>query len=153
MNEKQTTKEAHRLIDLATKLLPEDEGMDLTDMEYEVEDMARLRDKLSSMRHAIDGVNKALAEAWYELDPNMMKKVEVDGLGYYLGTNTAWVWMDEGSSLGFAKWLKKQQATLIEAIVPERTVRRTMMPDEVKDTFFRKRTTSESLTIKNRRPT
>ena len=152
MNEKQVTTEAHRLIDLATKLLPEGEGLDVSDMEYKFEDMAKLRDKLSHMRHAIDGVNKALAEAWFEKDPEQMEKVEVDGLPYYLGVNTAWVWMDETASLGFAKWLKKQPASLIEAIVPERTVRRTMMPDSVKDSFFRKRKTSESVTIKSRKP-
>ncbi len=150
MKPKAIKAEAHRLIDLATLLVPESEGIDLTDNEYEVQDMARLKDKLSSMRRTIDIINKGLATAWYEKDED--GRADVDGLEYYLGRNTAWVWQDEDSGLGFAKWLKKQSAETVEAIVPDRSIRIGQVPESARDSFFRKRVTSESLTIKNKKP-
>jgi len=150
MNAKQIKAEAHALIDLATLLAPEAEGIDLEDKEYTPEQMAMLKDKLSHMRRAIDLVNKGLAQEWMRQDPDGDQRVEVDNLTYYLGYNSGWVFQD-GMSLPFAKWLKKQTAENIEAIVPDRSLRLTPMGD-AKDTFLRKRRTSESVTIKNTKP-
>ena len=55
--------QAHELIDLALTLVPEDEGIDLTDLELSIEDTVRVKNALSRMRSAIDSLNRALAEA------------------------------------------------------------------------------------------
>lgn len=148
MNAKQIKAEAHALIDLAVLLAPEAEGVDLSDKEYTPQQMAELKDRLSRMRKAIDVVNKGLATEWLAQDPE--GRVEVDELTYYLGYNSGWVFQDD-MSLPFAKWLKKQTAETIEAIVPDRSLRLTPIGD-ARDTFFRKRRTSESVTIKNTKP-
>ena len=58
--------ETTNLLRLAGRLQPEGEGLDLTDQEYAMEDMAELRSHLSTMRRSIDIISRALAEAWDE---------------------------------------------------------------------------------------
>ncbi len=132
-------KEAYDLIELARRLLPEDEGIDLTDREYTFEEMATMRTRLSGMRRAIDIVNKGLARAWHARDPKGY--VEMENVKHWLGITKRNSWMDEGSPLGFAEWLKKQDAELIASILPSSPtypMRMSPIPAPVRDTFFKK---------------
>ena len=69
MTNNQVDKMAAELIELGILIAPEAEGLDLSDRDFDMEALAQLRSRLSSMRVAIDLVNKALAVYWHETYP------------------------------------------------------------------------------------
>lgn len=140
--------DAHRLIDLAYFLLPEGEGMDLSDEDYTVGYIAELKAVLGNMRSGIDLVTKALAQVWHELDPGA--KMLVGNTMYSTGYNTKKVWVHDDGGLAFAKWLKKQPAETVAAIVAPASIRVTPL-GAARNTFLDELKTSDQLTIKSRK--
>ncbi|RLB68528.1 MAG: hypothetical protein DRH08_00645 [Deltaproteobacteria bacterium] len=69
MTNRQTDELANKLIEIGMLVAPEAEGLDLSDHDFDMEALAQLRSRLSSMRVAIDLVNKALAVYWNETYP------------------------------------------------------------------------------------
>ena len=65
----QTEKVAFDLMQLADKVAPEGEPLDLTDRDMTLDELVQLRSQLSSWRKAIDLANKALAKYWDEKFP------------------------------------------------------------------------------------
>lgn len=143
--------EVYDLIDMAERLGPEGEGLDLTDREYTFEQMAGLRGRLSRMRKAIDIVNKGLALAWHTKDPRGY--VELENVKHWLGITKKVAWVDEDTPLQFAKWLKKQDANTIALILPSQPpygLRMSPIPEAAKDTFFRKLSGAEQASIQSK---
>lgn len=148
---KEERAEALRLIELAERLAPEGEGLDLTDVEYTFEEMATLRTLLSSMRGAIDIVNKALAKAWHEEDPRGY--IEMDNVKHWLGITKKNAWQSEEAPLGFAEWLSGQDPELIASILPSSPpygLRLTPIPAPVRDTFFTKLSSASEASIQSK---
>ena len=148
---KKERREAYDLIELSEKLVPEGEGIDLTDRDYTFEEMASLRNRLSTMRKAIDVANKGLAKAWYEKDKDHYFEDEYNK--HWLGITKKVAWMDSDTPLAFAKWLKKQPAKTIELILPSQPpygLRTTPIPEAAKDTFFIKLSSAEQASIQTK---
>lgn len=78
MEESSVELQALELIDLAIRLGPEGEGLELADKDYEMEDLVALKDRLSTMRNAIDIVNRSLASYWWEFYPNKSYRSRYD---------------------------------------------------------------------------
>ena len=140
--------EMNELIDLAERVGPEGEGLDLTDRGYEFEDMARLRSRFATMRRAIDIVNKALAKAWYDKDPKGY--IELDNLKYWLGASKKQQWQNDDSARGFATWLKKQDVDTIAAIVSPYSVRIGQVDKAARATFFDEEKDENQATIQSK---
>jgi hypothetical protein len=123
------------LIDLALKLLPEGEGIDLGDQDYDdVTDIIRLRYTLTRIGNAVKEVNRALAIEWEErFDPD--EWVELEGNVWSLGTNRKVVYI-EGMEEAFGEWVKDQPAEKIAKIMPARSLRVTHMGNAARDTFL-----------------
>jgi hypothetical protein len=142
--------EAHDLIDLATLLGPEGEGLDLSDRDYTIADTAHLKVMLSSMRTAIDMVNAALAQVWFEEDAKA--RFLIGDVQYWVAPNTKKQYQ-EGQEIPFAKWLKEQDPETIAAIVPVYALRTTPMSQEAVDTFLSKEKTNDQVRIQSRKVT
>jgi len=143
--------EVYDLIDLAERLEPESEGIDLTDREYTFEQMAGLRGRLSRMRKAIDIINKGLARAWHDSDPRGY--VELENVKHWLGITKKVAWLDDNAPLLFAMWLRKQDAETIALILPSQPpygLRMSPIPEAAKDTFFRKLSGAEQASIQSK---
>ena len=125
--------EALELIRLADKLVPEGEGLDLSDKEYTVQDLIEIKQELSRMRKSIDETNRALAAAWL----NQYGDTGAEWLDtyYYLGAQRKVRFQPE-QDIPFFEWLRTQDADVIAGIVPARTLRVTGMPSGIKDAFL-----------------
>ena len=64
MNKRQTKTQAAALVRLAMKLVDEGEPFDISDLDFTVEDLVRMKSLLSNQRKAIDMVNKSFAVYW-----------------------------------------------------------------------------------------
>lgn len=143
--------ECHRLIDLAYFLKPEGEGMDLSDEDYDIEDIAHLKAILGNMRSSIDMVSHALAIEWNEQEPG--SKYQVGDIVYSVGHNTKKVWAHNDKGMAFAEWvLEQNDPELLAALIPPSSVRVTPLNSRgVTETFIVKEQTNDTLTIKSRR--
>ncbi len=142
--------EAFDLIEMALWLDPEGEGLDLTDREYELEEIVALRDLLSRMRRGIDITNRALAQAW-EADYHGQSYETEDEI-FYLGKTYHNVFSDDGTA--FAEWLKEQPVEKIRQIVKADSVRVTPIGDKdsvIRQTLFDKKATNDDIRIQRRR--
>ena len=128
--------EAYELVELATMLLPEAEGIDISDKEYDLEDLAVLRMRAASIRHACDVVSRALANEWKRLGEHDL--IELDGNKHWLGTTKRMEYQDEEKALAFAEWLKEQDAETIVKILPKKPgpIRKTSL-GAARDSFFK----------------
>jgi hypothetical protein len=131
MNDKRLEQEALDLIEMAHKLLPEGEGLDLTDREYIIEDIIRLGRTLSGMRSAIDKINAALAGAWWDEYGDVA--LTLDEKHYWLAPPRK-VKIQPGMEDAFFDWLKDQDNEIVAAVVPAHSLRVTRIPPVMKDT-------------------
>jgi len=76
MNYEQLGAESSDLLELARKLAPEGERLDLTDREYTLDELVELRAHLATMRKSIDVVNNGLANYWDEVFPGELYEDE-----------------------------------------------------------------------------
>jgi len=134
MKEKPVSQQANELIELAMFLGPEDEGMDLTDQDYELADLVTLKNRLSGIYKAITVVNAALADYWIRIHTGDEYTTEHDR--YYVSGTKEVQWMDDDSPFGFAEWLKEQDVSTIVKVVSLKGLRRSAMPKVIQDTFI-----------------
>jgi len=142
--------EALKLIEMATLVLPEDEGIDLTDRWYTIDQLVELRATLAEMRHSIDALNRALAQAWARQYQGLAYRY--GGNDWYLGYATKRVF-HEGQDEAFAAWLKEQPVNKIRQIVSADSVRVTPIGkpgSPLRYTFFDEEPTSNELRIMHR---
>ena len=136
---------ATELIRLALMVGPEDEGLDLSDLEYTIEQLAHLRSELSSQRRAIDMVNKALARAW---DENYGNEVYEDEFKeWYLGRPKGKKVIDTET---FYAWLATKDADELSRIVSTSAVKVGGMSPVERDTLLDETSTQKELTINSR---
>ncbi len=108
-------KEINRLLKMADELTNSGE-LDLRTEGLTLEEMAAVRAHLSRLRRNIDIVNKALAVAWHEKDPDAA--VEISGKLFTVSIGERKEWADEGSLLRFSRWLTKQAPAIVATILP-----------------------------------
>ncbi len=142
--------EAHELIDLATFLSVEGEGVDVTDRQYTIEELAQLKYVLGSMRTGIDVASRALAQAWVEAD--RFGQATVGEETYYLGINKKVQWKDSDAETDFAAWLITQDAETVAAIVPAYGIRIGQVPEKIRKAFFNEEPKDDQLRIKTKKP-
>jgi len=138
------------LMNLARRLGPEGEELDLEDHDFTIEELVEAKSIIGQYRTAGEVVNRALAQYWN----NHFEGVALDyGLDtYYLGYNSKRVFR-EGQDLVFAEWLKEQTPEDIAKIVSVGAIR--VSPLGTKDSplreqFFDEEKTSDDLRIQTR---
>ena len=146
--EKSIRVEMRELLELAGRLGPEGEGLDLTDREYDFENMAQLRARFATMRSSIDIVNKALARAWHDKDPDGY--YESEHMKWWLGYSKKQAWQSDESAEGFATWLKEQDVDVVARIVTAYGVRIGQVDKAARATFFDEVKGSAQATIQSK---
>ncbi len=106
------------LIKVAVLVGPEDEGLDLTDQDFELEDLVALKNHLSTMRHAIDVVNAALAQYWKETYGSTRYKSQHDSYG--LSRTKGKKAIDKTL---FYEWLATKTATELSKLVADYNIK------------------------------
>ena len=134
--------EAKRLLELASRLSPEGEGIDLSDMDYTPEEMAQIRSYLSTMRRSIDAVNSALAKKW-----RLSNTDEV----WDDGANTWYVSKSKGKSIidtdMFYKWLASKDSDQLSRLVSATAVKVGGMTPSERETLLDETAVNERLSI------
>ncbi len=141
-----THAEMLELIDLAKRLDPEDEGIDISDREYTPEQMAGIRSLLSTTRKAIDMVGAALAIEW---------DAEYKGEYYNDGANIWSVGRTKGKKVidldSFYAWLATKDADEMSKLISATAIKLTGMSDQERSTFLDESPTSDRLTLKSKK--
>jgi len=138
------------LLNLAMLIGPEGEEMDISDLDMEMEEIVEMSNTLGRLRKAGELVKRSLAQEWHNQYPH--KAVFFGDDEYYLGYASKKVFQ-EGQSLAFAKWLKKQDVETIEKIVGLSGIRMTPLGrpgSPIRETFFDEVKTSDDLRIQSR---
>lgn len=133
MSDERLERETYELINLGLKVVPEGEGMDLTDMDYTLDDIVRLKVMLTRIRGVCDAAGRALGELWEEEYYN--EATEINGQRWYMGASRK-VQFIEGMEEAFGEWLAAQPPEKIVSIVPARTLRVSKMGNAARDTFL-----------------
>lgn len=145
MSDRWVRAEASNLLAIAERLNPEGEGLDLTDRDYTVQQMAELRSYLSSMRSGVDAVNGGLARAW---------EAEHLGESYVDGTNKWWVgrakkkeWIKDA---GFHDWLATLDADRLATLINPNTIKVGGLTPAERETFFDESKRTDRLSIQSK---
>ena len=138
-----THEEMLELIDLAKRLGPEDEGIDISDREYTPEQMAGIRSLLSTTRKAIDVVGAALAIEW---------DTEYKGEYYNDGANIRSDGRTKGKKVihheDVDAWLATKDAAEMSRLISASAIKLTGMSEGERSTFLDESPTSDRLTLK-----
>lgn len=125
--------EATELIALSLLVSPEGEGMDVTDREYSLKDIVRLRATLARMYTGIKEANRALAAAWHTAYP--YDAIDLDGQHWWIAPNKRKEFQP-GMDRAFAEWLKAQDPESIDKIITARGLRVSALTPAVRNTFL-----------------
>ena len=142
MTDKWATLQINNLLRLAGRVKPEGEGLDLTDNEYAMEDMAEIRSLLSTMRSSIDLISAALAVAWDE---------EFGGKTYDDGANTWKVGRTKGKRLvdedSFYEWMASLEADQLKKLVSVHGIKVGGMTEGERQTFLDESPRNDKLSL------
>ena len=145
MTDKWLTQQTDRLMQLANRVQPEGEPLDLRDREYDPEDMAALRSHLSQMRRNIDLINTALAQAW-RLDHQ--HKVFDDGVNvWYVGKSKGKRIIDLDL---FYSWLSEKDNDQLSKLVSANAVKVTGMTPVERETLLDETEVNDRFSIKSK---
>ncbi len=148
LSKKELREESDSLLNLARRLGPEGEGIEI-DNEYELEEVVQIRSFLSATRTAVDVVNKGLAKLWLREFPNVRYSDEF--VEWYLGQAKGKKILDKDS---FYAWLATLDAERLEKIVSAASIKVGGLTETERMTFFDETPTNDTLSIKHkpRRP-
>ena len=135
------------LLDLARRLGPEGEGLDVSDLDLSVEDLVEIKSIVGQLRTAGEVVNRALAQEWN--DQYKGQAIDYGKDTYYLGYASKRIFKP-GKDIEFAMWLKDQSAEEIRKIVSVNAIRVSPLgrPDSpLREKFFDEERTSDDLRI------
>jgi nucleosome binding factor SPN SPT16 subunit len=118
MDRRKLKKEVRELIELAQRLRPEGEGIDLSDREYSTQDMAEIRSYISGQRKAIDVISGAIAVEWN--DKHKDKSYDDGNNIWSLSRTKGKVIVD---SEQFYKWLATKDADQLAKLVSATAVK------------------------------
>ena len=137
--------EIQGLLDLADKLAPEGEGLDLTDREYDPQQMVQIRSSMSRMRKGIDLIGSALAKAWDESHPYEAYEDETNR--WYLGRTKGQKLVDADSFYG---WLATLDADRLSKLVSPSSIKVGGMDPLERETFLDETPTNDRLSIQSK---
>ena len=146
MTNNQVDKMAAELIELGILVAPEAEGLDLSDHNFDMEALAQLRSRLSSMRVAIDLTNKALAVYWNDVYPG--EKLVTGNVEWKVGRSKTKGLNDPDTFMEFLA--SKDADGLKRLFTPSRlteVIKLTGMTPAERDTFISERYTNAGLSI------
>jgi hypothetical protein len=136
-------RDIYDLIDLALKLLPEDEGLDFSDQPWDAEDMVDIRDRLGQARKAIDKVGLAIADKFArEVAPVGYSTVVAGGFAATVTETTRKPFWIDKTGEGCATWLQGESVEVVAKLISTesrdgtRRPRLAGLPQVAKDTFI-----------------
>ena len=146
MNKRQTTTQAAALVKLAMKLVDEGEPFDISDLDFTVEDLVRMKSLLSTQRQAIYMVNKSFAVYWD--DVHFDEVYEEEFTKWSVGMTAGKVIIDDTA---FYEWLASKSAIQLTKLVSASAIKVGGMTPAERDTLLDETPTSKNLSIKNSR--
>ena len=146
MNKRQTKTQAAALVKLAMKLVDEGGPIDISDLDFTVEDLVRMKSLLSTQRKAIDMVNKSFAVYWD--DVHFDEVYEEEFTKWSVGMTAGKVIIDDTA---FYEWLASKSAIQLTKLVSATAIKVGGMTPAERDTLLDETPTSKNLTIKNNR--
>lgn len=143
MNE--TEEMCNRLVKLAIRLGAEDEGIDISDHDYSMEQLASMRSFLSSQRRAIDIVSKALAVYWND---------EYQSMQYDDGVNDWRVGKTKGKKVidpdAFYEWMATLSPTRLKRLVSTSAVKVGGFDGPERSTFLDETPVNDKLSLNSK---
>ncbi len=141
----ETEEMSNHLVKLAMRLMPEDEGIDVSDHDYSMEQLASMRSLLSSQRRAIDVVSKALAIYWSE---NHKDKIYDDGVSdWKVGRTKGKRVIDPDM---FYEWLSTMSAQRLSKLISPSSIKVGGFMDAERETFLDESPTSDKLSLNSK---
>lgn len=138
-------KDALELIELAQRLAPEAEGIDLSDRDYTMQDIAEIRSLMTSMRSAIDTVHTALAKKW---------RLEYGYETYDDGANIWSTGRTKGKKVvdpeALFAWLATKDADELAKLVPGYSLKVGGMTEAERSTFLDESPANDKLSVKSK---
>ncbi len=144
LSSKELREESESLLNLAQRVGPEGEGLEIDD-DYEVEEIVQLRSHLSSVRKAVDVVNKGLAKLWLREFPNVRYSDEF--VEWYLGQAKGKKVIEPDA---FYQWLATLDAERLSKIIAVSSIKVGGMTETERMTFLDETPTSQTLRIMNK---
>ena len=146
MNKTQTKAKAAALVKMAMPLTNEGELLDLTDNDFTLEDIVRMKSILSNQRKAIDMVNKAFAIYWDEIHHDEI--FEEEFTKWSVGTTAGKRIIDDTQ---FFEWLASKSAVELTKLVSATAIKVGGMSPAERNTLLDETPSNMNLTIKNSR--
>jgi len=149
MTNRQVDKLSAKLIELGILVAPEAEGLDLSDHDFDLESLAQLRSRLSSMRVAIDLVNKALAVYWNDTYPG--ERLTLENVEWKVGRSKTKELVDDDMFMAFLA--SKDVDELKRLFTPSRltsVVKVSGMTPAERETFISEGYTNAGLSIQHK---
>ena len=136
---------SRHLVKLALRLMPEDEGIDISDHDYSMEQLASMRSYLSSQRRAIDMVSKSLAIYWGESHKD---KIFDDGVNdWKVGRTKGKRVIDPDM---FFEWMSGLSAQRLSKLVSPSSIKVGGFMDAERSTFLDESPTSDKLSLNSK---
>jgi hypothetical protein len=145
-SQKWVRNEVNNLLGTAAKVKPEGEGMDLTDQEYAMEDMAEIRSFISGMRSSIDLISAALARAWEE-QYGEGKTYDDGGRTWKVGHTKGRRLVDEDM---FYAWMASLDADQLRKLVSVHGIKVSGMTEGERQTMLDESPTNDKLSLNAR---
>ena len=146
MNKTQTKSKARSLVEMAMLVTDEGEPLDLTDNDFTMEDIVRIKSLISHQRKAIDMVNKALAIYWDEIHHDEI--FEEEFTKWSVGTTAGKRIINDTN---FYKWLASKNEVELVKLVSATAIKVGGMTPAERDSLLDETPTNMNLTIKNNR--
>ena len=146
MNKRETKSTAKGLVEMAMKITDEGEHLDLTDLDFSIEDIVRLKSLMSHQRKAIDMVNKALAIYWDEIHHDEI--FEEEFTKWSVGTTAGKRIINDTT---FYAWLASKSEVELVKLVSASAIKVGGMTPAERNTLLDETPTNMNLTIKNNR--
>ena len=141
---------ALELMDLARHLGPEGEGIDVNDLDLELEDLIEIKSITAQMRTAGEVVNRALAQYWNDNYEGRSQEYGEDL--YFLGYAAKRVFQP-GQDIEFARWVKEQEPEVIVKLFAAYNIKVSPLGgpgSPLREQFFDEEKTSDDLRIQSK---
>ena len=136
---------AEHLLDIARRIGPEGEGIDL-DEDFTIDEVVQLRSFLSETRRAIDVVNKGLAQYWTR-EFGQGTRHEDEFTTWYIGQRKGKkAWDDDA----FYEWLATKDAEELSKLVSVSSIKVSGMTPVERETLLNEEPTDDTLSIQNK---
>ena len=146
MNKRETKSTAKGLVEMAMLVTDEGEPLDLTDHDFTMEDIVRIKSLISHQRKAIDMVNKGLAIYWDEIHHDEI--FEEEFTKWSVGTTAGKRIINDTT---FYEWLASKSAVELTKLVSATAIKVGGMSPAERNTLLDETPTNMNLTIKNNR--